>query len=841
MIAAAPQALAREELLQGLRRCRARVYRFFAGAGFGKSTIAWEIAKSAGPVTVCDMLGIRGERDAWRRLITAVAGLDPVLGERIVQESVTLDDATEGSAYLRSIAQSGNLAGTLLVENAEHLADARAVLPLRAFLHGRPGCTVVVCSRSEIDLQPARSHAAHEFVTVREDDLRFDLADFIALMKSGKAAAQRALEWSAGWPLAALRAIALLDAARPLPASANSETWLAELVRATIEGARADLREALLALAAIRNPSADEIGADPHAIAAIPFAVQRPDGTFELHALVREQVLAQYPGECAQAHAAASERAAARGDHLRFAELALQRNDVAGAADALARIDHDFYRMPPPRYVAVLEHLDREMVLQRPELWMVSEITLKSEFLELNHELEPILRARQETLSARTRMFCAALVCFRKGEYDGRWEEGLAQLDEFERVYAQGCQRPGDLVYAAMYRCGAASHAGLNFDGAAYWREYGNELARAPIFYGESLYYDSARAYFRSDRGAALAHIDRYLDHVRTSGYPAYRRASLYRALFLCWEIDAHDRYERYRRELLELLSDAGSPNDLVARLAWEMLDATRGVPPHGQGPILSTGCLASLILAAESDDFDVLDESMHRAIGMANHPALRAVNVKLAVAAFAFDPDAHGALLESAFSTFGDSAAPQLRDCVRALRAGRPAGILEPLAARFRACGERYRNRFFTDVTLARIRRGGEELHLGDRELELWMLLAGAGRPIPAIEAAELLWPQSDDASARNALKVCISRIRWRTGCKEAILATGGDVVLSSAHVQTDLDRAQRLLLLADEGSAAAGHAAREILGRPLPERMRAWRTVEPITARWRSLARSS
>jgi hypothetical protein len=173
-------------------------------------------------------------------------------------------------------------------------------------------------------------------------------------------------------------------------------------------------------------------------------------------------------------------------------------------------------------------------------------------------------------------------------------------------------------------------------------------------------------------------------------------------------------------------------------------------------------------------------------------------------------------------------------------LQAGENAGILEPLAARFRDAGERFRNRFFVDVTLARVRRAGVEIRLGDRELELLMLLAAAGRPLPALDLAEMLWPESDDASARNALKVCISRIRSRTGCKDLIVTSGGDVVLSAAHVQVDLDRAERLLRLAQTGSVAAMHAARAVLSRPLPDRYRSWSTCDSITARWRALSRT-
>lgn len=842
--------IARRDLLAGLEACDARVYRFIAGAGFGKSTLAWELARKGTSSSLCDLLGVRSDTDAWRRLMTALAELAPD-GRRMAQESLTLSLAgpDERNTYLHSIAERTELRGALVIENAEHLADTTLLAPVRAVLAGRPSCSVIICSRTDLPLELAKNYTPHEFVTVRERDLRFTLADFRQLLGTSARddRAERALAWSAGWPLAAARAIALLGRGDQLPQSSASETWLRDLIAETIAGVALEFREALFRLAAIAGPTLDEIFPEgtpetrKHAreqlVATVPFIAERPDGSLELHALAREELLRAFADDCRRAGETVVADAMARNDHLRCAELALQQDDAEVAADALVRADHDFYQMPSSRYVTVLERLNRDIVLARPALWMVSEICLKSDFLALNRELEPVFRAKAHTLSPRTRMACAALVCFRRGEYDGRWEESLALLEEFERTFASDCVWPKDLLYAAHYRCGAASNEGVEFDGAAHWRDYGEELASAPIFHGESLYWEATRSYFRNDAAGALSAIERYVDHVRSCGYPIYRRASLFRSLFTCWELDARELLDRYRRELVGLLTEPTTPNDLVARLAWEVLDATTGVPPYRDGPILSTDCLLNLILAAHADDFDVVEAALNQALTLSGSPALRVANVKLSVAAFCFDPAAHERLLDSAFTTFSGSAAPALRECVRRLRDGESGGILDPFAARFSAAGERHRNTLFIDVTLARARRDGVEIHLGDREFELLMLLAAAGRAVPALELAEMLWPDSDDAAARNALKVCISRIRSRVGCKEAIVTSGGDVCLSPTHVQTDLARAHRLLRLAHEGSAAALHAARAVLDRPVPQRYASSRTGEAIAAHWKRL----
>ena len=825
--------------VRALAACDARLYRFVAGAGFGKTTLAWELARRRAPVSACDLLGVRSEIDAWRRLITALAKLDPAHGERIIQESLTLAlaDATDRHAYLSTIASRAAFRGTLLVDNAESLSHNRQnVLPLAALLSGRPSCTVIVCSRSDLALRPAKTYAPHEFVTVRERDLRFGLDDFQRSLEGGMrgAAAERALAWSGGWPLAAARAIALLRDGRELPAAAAGETWLCQLVVETMDAVSEDLRDALSRLAASSDPAAGEMLRAN--VTAIPFLTERPDGSLELHPLAREELLRLYPEACERARQAVVADSLARGDHLRIAELALQHDDLIAAADALERVDHDYYQMPSPRYVAVLERLDRELVIERPGLWMVCEICLQSDFLPVTEGLDPVLRAKTDAIPVRTRMACAALICFRKAEYHGEWEQASTLLDDFERSIAPARPQPRDALYPALFRASVASNCGWDFDEAAFWREYGEELFSSNYLLGEYLYLKAPRSLFRGDAQRVLSALDRYVEVMRASGQALQVRAALYRALALPWELDAREPHERYRRELIELLNDPVTPNDLLTRLAWEMLDASQGVSPFRDGPVLATGCLTNLMIAASSDDFDEASAAMRRAVEMSASRSLRLIAVLLRVAAFSFDPS-YEELLDTAFANFRDSACPSLRAAVQALRSGADCGILEPFAKRFRAAGHRIRDGLFVDVTLAAVRRGGAQVHLGDRELELLVLLATAGRPLPALDVAEMMWPQSDDAAARNALKVCISRIRSRTGCKDAIVTTAGDITLGAAQVQTDIARIERLLRLAEQGSAAALSAVRAILERPLPQRYGSWRWADVLYERWSAL----
>lgn len=836
MIADAPQ-LAHQALLERILTCEARVYRFIASAGFGKTTLAWELARRRLPAAQCDLLGVQSELDAWRRLIDALAKLDRESGERIVEESLTIAQAgpAQRRAYLCSVAAGGSFTGTLLIDNAEALAaNPLFQLPLAALLEGRPSCTIVLCSRVDVSVRLAALYAPHELVTLRENDLRFEMADMRRMLSGDTAQAHQALMWSGGWPLAAVRAVHLLRAGKALPRTAADEAWLSSLIVENVEALTPSRREAVMRLAAVRDCSVDEAG-DVHAF-GIPFLVARPDGSTELHPVARAVLQRQYAEECERAREMVFDQALSRGDHLRVAELALQYGDLERAADALEHIDHSSHEQPPTRYRTVLERLDGDLLLQRPRLWLPCDASFQSDFLEMSEELEPVLHRTWDALPASMQSGCAALVALRKAEYYGEWDGALELLDAFEERIDKSALDNDERLRAALCRCSIASNCGWDFDETAFVREYGDALGRSPILLPEHYYLQATRAFFSADREGVLSAIERYLSAMRACDHPAQLRAALYRSLWLPWEVGAYDVHERLRRALVEILRQPTTPNDLLTRIAWEMIDAAQGVAPVREDTTIAIGCLTNLLVAACSDDFDEAATAMQAALQMTGNPAFRATAVILRVAAFAFDPS-YEHLLDSAFDNFRDDACPELRATVAALRAGDARTFLEPLNLRFRAAGERSRSAFYVDVRDARVRRKGIEVSFGDRELELFMLLAASGRAVPAIEAAETLWPQSDDEAAHNALKVCLSRIRARTGCKDVIVTRAGDLAISPDHVQTDLARAQRLIRLADEGSSAAAHSALAILERPLADQYRHWHWRTILTTRLETL----
>jgi DNA-binding SARP family transcriptional activator len=132
-------------------------------------------------------------------------------------------------------------------------------------------------------------------------------------------------------------------------------------------------------------------------------------------------------------------------------------------------------------------------------------------------------------------------------------------------------------------------------------------------------------------------------------------------------------------------------------------------------------------------------------------------------------------------------------------------------------------------------VRRDGEPVALNRRERTLLFTLAAARRPISRDDLLEELWPDLETQGARNALGVCLHRLRQRLGDPGAVVRSIFGYSLGFA-VRVDLWEIEDLLgrirgagrpALADRSASA--HAFASILAargpgvRPLTERLSA------------------
>ncbi|MGZ3497731.1 MAG: AfsR/SARP family transcriptional regulator [Vulcanimicrobiaceae bacterium] len=92
-------------------------------------------------------------------------------------------------------------------------------------------------------------------------------------------------------------------------------------------------------------------------------------------------------------------------------------------------------------------------------------------------------------------------------------------------------------------------------------------------------------------------------------------------------------------------------------------------------------------------------------------------------------------------------------------------------------------------EVTSGRIHRGGDELNLSSKTIELLTALAVEARPVARDILLARLWPDQGSDSTRNALKMCVHRARRQVGDKHAVLVGHGLYRLGD-RVITDIAR---------------------------------------------------
>lgn len=116
-------------------------------------------------------------------------------------------------------------------------------------------------------------------------------------------------------------------------------------------------------------------------------------------------------------------------------------------------------------------------------------------------------------------------------------------------------------------------------------------------------------------------------------------------------------------------------------------------------------------------------------------------------------------------------------------------------------------------EVFAGRVKRDGTHVNINPRERALLYALTVVRRPVPRQDLQAQLWPDLEPAAARNALGVCLHRLRSQIGDPAAILRAPNGYVLGP-HVSVDLWEAEALehrivrAVRLDAADRAAGRA---------------------------------
>ncbi len=846
----------RDALLDRLEKARPKILALLAPAGFGKSTLARQLLSEKTNAAVCDAADVAGDLELARRLIPALAAENPRRTQTLTQRELMMGDA--GTA----VADRVNLAleawkepiedSTFVFENAEHLVrdpSAREFFS-RLLAQRPPGRDIVICSRESLRVHLTRFAPPHEILTLRAEDLAFDrteLGELFGPYADRPGFVARIMQLSQGWPIAVFllrrfagegRIDSLLESLNDV-AFEELHDYLADQVLASLDPLLVD---ALFACACIPNARVADLRAalpEERAIDALQdFAKGSPfisgsDETFVLHPLLSSLLTERRSEEREEL----LERVAIVHTHAkryqRAAELHLARGDQEGAAEVLARHEVIRDRAPSMEYARVLASLDHSLVQRYPRLWAVTAMLRMFciDCEELLDEAESLWRTLSPEVSASERGY---VILFRVMlmSYIGLIDDAEKMLQEFLSG-RHGPPQSKDYVEAYLgyvlgvirSRAGRLEQAERDLT-TALPKVGSTDVAGS----GALLTMGADIARVRGEFAVARQFIDRALESARRSGLWNFIAFDLAEACFGAWFAGDEAAFVRYGIELDEVVHRNG-----IRCLAFFAAAARGRTEEPADADLLKFVACGQMIAAATSHDRRTAVRRARAAVTAARQ--LRSPFTQcLADLTLAIYDDADASEhFEAAVEAAARCESPRLHNAVRAVAEGRADyGMLNPFMMRLQH--ERTGNASPVEVLLTGgvVRIAGQEMALSEREFALLAALSIRRETVPRSRLTDLLWPELDEHSARNALSVCLHRLRQHLNIDQSVVRKKDGYALHD-DVRVDLweiDRTvtalrARTALTDSERGLLSG--VYEQLRRKRPERMLQWDWFEP------------
>ena len=338
----------------------------------------------------------------------------------------------------------------------------------------------------------------------------------------------------------------------------------------------------------------------------------------------------------------------------------------------------------------------------------------------------------------------------------------------------------------------------------------------------------------RGERAVERQLIERAIERARASGLSNFVAFDVAEALFGAWFAGEAAAFAAHALELEETVERFG-----VRGFAY-LASAARGRPSEpSELDIPKYVVFARLIAVSQASEAGEASRLARSALTVAQQYHSPFVEALAAIAAALSDDlsfDQYMAIAESAAERCDGTA---FKDAVRAIAAKKTdAGMLDAYVANLSRPRARKAPPIEVDVIAGRVTVDGKALALSGRELELLIALALRREAVPRVKLAAMLWAELDEYAARNALSVCLHRLRHHLGREDAIVreADGyrlhGEAVVDLWEIDrvTSAVRAREALGEADRG------ALRRVwshLREDRPSRMQRWEWFEPTERR--------
>lgn len=809
----------REALLERLHSIRASIVSLVAPAGFGKSTLVRQFVESEESFAICDCGQIEDELDFARRLLPALADADAERGAALSQRELMLGDGAMSSHERVTLALKAWRAParpcTFVFEDAERIAQLPAAREfLTRLLAERPEeRSIVICSRESLRVHLSRFAPPHRIVMMRGDDLAFTRSEIERIFEPLDLPAttlDRVYEVSQGWPVPVLFIARLAAEGRHeeflerLGSVAFEELYeyLADQVRDSLSPF---LTSALFAAAAIPNASAADLTlatGDPNVVELLaefermsPFINCTPEGTYIVHPLMRAMLVEGAVARRRELLESCAARCEERDDFLRAAELHLAKSDPEAAARALERVPVGEDRAPSMRYSRMVASLDRSIVRRYPTLWSCSALLqmFSADSAQLLDETGTLWASLPPDTPVNKRYYVLATRALLL-TYLGRFDDALTLLESVApRSSIPDRPTTREHGYALYLRATIIARQGrideADRDLALAWPfiESMDVMASAALNIRGA---DIARA--RGDRTEERETLARSLEYARRSQLSNFVAFRLAEVTFGAWLADDRETFIRFGAEFDELVESDGIrgfrffAQCVRGRMHAEpaSVDFTRFV------------IYGYLVLACSTKDNELAARYAHAAAERLVHyptPLLQTIAAVVAAELGSHEERARS-YAEAAHYASTLSSKP-LASAVEAARSSTgDAGMLEPLLARLRFRRNERSQRLTVALLEGVVRRGAQTIRLPARELELLFALARRRQIVSTEELAGMLWPDRDDESTRNGLKVRLHRLRQHLGDDSAILRSREGLRLAD-DVEVDLWTIERAI----------------------------------------------
>ncbi len=778
----------RVPLRDRLERLRPALVVLTAPAGYGKTALIRSMYGSDPATRLCDCDGLRDDLDLARRLIPEIHDQLSDGGHSVAERiALALD-------YLAT-----NPPERIVFDRARFISlHPEALELLTQLLEHRPaGTTIVLAAREALPLRLTRFAAPHEIVVLRAADLAFDRDEqrtLFAPYVSDGAALERIARISEGWPIAVFllqrfaregRLEKLLHRLDDV-AFGELHDYLVDEVLSLCDS---PTLHALFACAAMPHATdADVRDAFPDALngnALADFAKESPflrrdsEGRYRVHPLVAAAVLEHQEERKRLLVAQLALAREAEGDYVRATELYIANRDCDAAASALAR--YDIFSGPrlPQRYMRLLTRFDSSQIIRFPQLFGIH--GLLRIFREPPQALFDEAESLWRTISPRAgpnERYPLFVLRMHLLVYLGEHARARAELQEaIGRVAGSNSEMPLLAMRALVRaRSGELSAASADIDRALPGIMAGDAMAAALYV---TLAGEVARVH--GDR-MELQFLERALARARESGVDNAQALVVAHMLVAGW-LSGDDARARSAAEELDTYATSGISG--FAYLAGAMLQ--RDVAPSPTD-LPESVVYAYLIEVAHSLDERRRQELARAAFERAASLGHAFLQVLTAVALALVDEAAFEEYAASAAHCAGLIDSEELRAAVSQFAERRlECGMLSPFVARMSRGGEDVVPPIEVSLASGRVRVDGVPIAIAGRELELLLAIALRREPSSRARVASLLWPDLDEAAARNVFSVCLHRLRSRLPRRDAIERDGEGYRLH-AHAFVDL-----------------------------------------------------